>query len=105
MKRWVYLRIAFYVVCGLIAASFIVHAEPVLRWGFIDKAGNVVIKPQFGSAAEFFEGLAAVQFPSYGKWGFIDKAGQTVIEPQFLSPGFNHWSGSGIGFSEGLAAV
>jgi hypothetical protein len=50
-------------------------------WGFIDKTGKEVIKPQFEGAGIFSEGLAGVQVKD--KWGFIDKAGHVVIKPQY----------------------
>lgn len=42
--------------------------------GFVDKQGNMVIKPRFSEVSKgFSEGLAAVV--ENGKWGFIDKTG------------------------------
>lgn len=54
--------------------------------GFIDKAGKIVISPQFDSTLTadgrtFSEGLAAVQVGD--NWGYIDKAGKFVIQPKF----------------------
>ncbi|SAL87411.1 KWG Leptospira [Caballeronia arvi] len=78
------------------------------KWGFIDRTGSLVIKPQFnpGQAqynAKFADGLAAVNFQPGGdgaRWGFIDKRGAVVINPQFdgdyYTPPF---------FSEGRAAI
>jgi hypothetical protein len=68
------------------------------KWGYIDKTGNMAIRPQFDDAAWFSEGLAAVRTgdPKTGKWGYIDPAGNMVIQPQFA------WGGK---FSEGLADV
>lgn len=51
------------------------------RWGYIDKSGNVVIKPIFKDACGFSEGLAAVIVDN--KYGFIDRNGNMVIAPQF----------------------
>jgi DUF971 family protein len=51
------------------------------KWGFIDKTGNFVIKPQFDDAHDFSEGLAAVKLN--GKWGYIDKNGSFGIQLQF----------------------
>ena len=62
--------------------------------GFIDKAGTMVIAPQFSEAWKFSEGLAAVKID--GKWGFIDKSGQMVIPPRY--PAANS-------FYEGLVSV
>ena len=53
-----------------------------LKIGYIDKAGEYVIKPQFSQARIFSEGLASVKRRDE-KWGYIDKTGQMVIEPQF----------------------
>jgi hypothetical protein len=65
------------------------------KYGFIDKTGKIVIKPQFDDALlGFFEGLAEVQIG--GKWGYIDKSGNIVIKPQFDGTS---------GFQEGLAKV
>lgn len=57
------------------------------RKGFIDKSGNLVIKPQFYEAGAFSEGLAIVKIHEGGsvfqpddKWGAIDKIGQIVFE-------------------------
>ncbi len=63
-------------------------------WGYIDKNGGVIIRPQFEKALTFSEGLAGVQIG--GMWGFIDKNAVVVIEPQyeFVNP-----------FSEGIAVV
>jgi len=46
--------------------------------GFIDKAGRVVIEPQFTWAYEFSEGLCQVNVP--GKEGYIDASGNWAIE-------------------------
>ena len=86
------------------------------KWGYADADGRVVIAPQFLSAREFFEGLAAVQVEvsppskigfvdSRGvrairaaprKWGFIGQSGTMAIPPRFEAVG---------NFSEGLAAA
>lgn len=64
--------------------------------GFIDRTGNLVIKPQFVATYCFSEGLAAVQPKNSNKFGFIDKSGKFVIPAQFDEVGK---------FREGLAAV
>jgi WG containing repeat len=62
--------------------------------GFIDRSGNIVIKPQFSRAGRFAEGMAPVEIN--GAWGFIDRAGTIVIEPRF------EWA---FPFGEGRALV
>lgn len=64
------------------------------KWGYINKFGIIVIKPQFDKALFFSEGLAVVEIDK--KYGYIDKAGKTVVIPRL------DWAS---GFSEGLAAV
>ena len=63
-------------------------------WGFIDKTGAFVIKPQFDLAGNFSEGLAPVAIKR--KMGYVDKTGKYAIEPRF---------DIADAFSEGLARV
>ena len=67
-------------------------------WGYIDKTGKFVIKPQFYNACDFSEGLAAVEVWLLGEflWGYIDKTGDFIIKPRFSNA---------CDFSEGLARV
>lgn len=59
------------------------------KWGFINKSGNVVIKPIYNKVLNFNEGLASVELNVYKdkdslvqvvKRGFIDKNGREVIK-------------------------
>ena len=56
--------------------------------------GEVAIAPQFDYAADFSEGLAAVQ--QDGRYGYIDTDGNWVVEPTYTNAGR---------FSEGFARV
>jgi len=73
------------------------------KYGFMNKLGEVIIKPQFRIAKDFSEGLAMVCVKRKGHflWGYIDKTGEMVIEPQFT----NRQVGNGSNFSENLACV
>lgn len=64
------------------------------KYGYIDKTGKVVIKPQFDNTMGFNEGLAATSIGK--KYGYIDTKGNWVIKPQF---DFTYM------FSDGLAMV
>jgi hypothetical protein len=62
---------------------------PVIKYGFMNLKGKIVIPRQYENAHEFSEGLAAVQVNK--KWGFIDTTGKMIIEPRWDSAGhFNH---------------
>lgn len=51
------------------------------KWGFVDKNGEIVIKPKYDDARSFSNGLAAVKISD--KWGFIDTSGNLCIEAKF----------------------
>lgn len=68
------------------------------KWGYIDRAGALVVAPRFEAAAPFSEGLAAVALE--GKHGYIDLTGQMVLVPEQERAGSLHRS-----FASGLAAV
>lgn len=51
------------------------------KWGFINKSGEIIIKPHYEEVLPFSEGLAAVKEENY--WGYINTSGEIVIEPQF----------------------
>ena len=75
----------------------VTRLEPFIsnnKWGYKDKGEQVVIQPQYNSAANFSEGLARVALGD--KYGYIDPMGTVVIQPRF------GWAGN---FSEGLARV
>ena len=57
------------------------------KYGFKDKAGHIIVKPQFTDAHYVFsdEGLVAVAIGEEGNklWGFINRTGQWVIRPKY----------------------
>jgi hypothetical protein len=53
------------------------------KWGFINRKGEMAIKPQFYEAGPFSFGLSEVALSPKGKHGFIDTTGNFVIQPQF----------------------
>jgi predicted DNA-binding WGR domain protein len=72
-------------------APLLDHYSKADYWGYIDKAGQIVIKPQYDEAHQFSEGLAAVK--RNGKFSYIDRAGKgLVVSPQFypLVDDFRH---------------
>src|SRR5262249_49105520 len=72
--------------------------ECAQKWGFLDRAGALVVAPIYPSVQPFFEGLAAVTVRrgTVAHVGYIDRAGKVVIEPRFHAAG---------AFKEGLAPV
>jgi len=49
--------------------------------GYINKAGNWVIQPQFTQAKAFSEGLAALNIA--GAWGFVNRQGSMASTAKF----------------------
>jgi hypothetical protein len=70
-------------------------------YGFINKKGEWIIKPKYGSAYQFSQGLARVRMmlkgAKYSPWGYINSAGEEVIKLQF--------SQASDFFKEGIARV
>lgn len=62
-------------------ARVLVVTEAGERWGFMNRAFAIQIKPRFEDARDFYNGLAAVKHN--GRWGYINKTGDFVVEPQF----------------------
>lgn len=61
-----------------VAAS---RSDDRYAWGFLDKAGQLAVKPQYDKVMDFRNGYAAVH--QDGQWGFIDRKGHRVVEPQY----------------------
>jgi DNA-binding transcriptional regulator/RsmH inhibitor MraZ len=78
----------------LIFSEGLVGVERHNKYGYMDKAGRLVIPPQYNNIQAFSEGLAAVSLE--GKYGYIDRSGKMVIPPQFTDA---------APFSEGLAGA
>ena len=58
------------------------------KWGFVDRAGNIVIPMQFEAIKnqEFGDGVTTadlIAVRTEGLWGFIDRTGRFVIAPKF----------------------
>lgn len=66
------------------------------RWGYIDENGALAIRPAFGIARDFHEGLAWVE--KDGSWRVIDTTGTVVIDPSWDVPDARD-------FSDGLSLV
>lgn len=59
------------------------YESPDSKWGFMNKKGEVAIKPVYDDVGLFSEGLAAVN--QKGLWGYINLKGKQVIKPEFRS--------------------
>jgi len=62
--------------------------------GYIDHTGKMIIEPQYASALEFSEDMAAVLIKD--KWGFVNSQGKVVVPARFDKCS---------SFSEGFSAV
>lgn len=65
-------------------AAFAQKEKDGERWGFIDKSGNVIIKPIYREVKPFAQGVAAVKNEE-GLWGYIDAQGVEKIAPCYES--------------------
>ncbi len=71
------------------------------RWGYINRAGEFAIQPQFDRAYRFQEGLAGVVLD--GKIGYLDKTGRFALEPRYLyAVGLDAFSEGRAGFQDGV---
>lgn len=52
------------------------------KWGFLSRADEIVIAPQYEDALPFVNGYAAVKRD--GLWGYINLQGEMIAEPQFV---------------------
>jgi WG containing repeat len=52
------------------------------RWGYVDRAGNGVIRPRFSGAGEFSGGLAPV-WEQVWTCGYADRTGKMVVPARF----------------------
>ncbi len=66
----------------------------VACWGFFDKAGEIIVPPEYDMVYDFVDGLARVQLDDL--YGYIDPRGKVIIEPEFPEAS---------DFSEGLAGI
>jgi hypothetical protein len=48
------------------------------RWGYMNRQGQIIIKPRFEQAGNFSEGLATVR--TNGQYGYINTSGKIVIK-------------------------
>ncbi len=72
----------------LFAAPLANHLFPIReghKFGFIDRAGIVVVAPQYDAVGVEREGL--IRITSGGKSGYIDLSGKLVIAPQYDAAG------------------
>ena len=56
--------------------------DKYIRYGYIDRAGNYIVKPKYCSASDFEYDIACVCLRN-GKCGFIDKKGNVVVELKY----------------------
>lgn len=74
------------------------------KYGFIDKGGNMIIRPQFDKVCSFSDGLAKVAIDE--KCGFIDRNGNMLFEPWLdAEENFSEFEYDMDSFSCGLAKV
>ena len=61
------------------------------KWGFMNTAGEMVIKAQYEDARSFSYGLAGVKNGEY--WSFIDQTGKIVITGEYYDANYFNVNG------------
>ena len=64
------------------------------QWGFLDRNGNEIVKPQYQYVTDFYEGFARILKDN--QWGFLNTSGREIVVPQYEAV---------EDFREGFAAV
>ncbi len=54
------------------------YEVPEHKWGFINEAGQVVIKPVYDDVKDVWDNRVAANYE--GKWGYLDDRGQQVVD-------------------------
>lgn len=81
------MKAKYFLIITLLLNAFSILAQELALvrendlFGFINRNGEYVIKPQFTSAESFSGNLAAAIQDK--KWGFIDNSGKWVIQPEY----------------------
>jgi hypothetical protein len=75
----------------------------MVRYGFQNKRGEVVIAPIYESIGRFVEGMAAVRLGQ--KWSFVDKTGKIILANVSDHSAVTLKFSEGLYFQEGRAAV
>jgi len=60
--------------------------RPIHAWGFVNRAGEIVVPLEYSYVSDFRDGLARVEVD--GRAGFIDRAGNVVIPLEYDSIDF-----------------
>lgn len=73
------------------------------KWGYMNRAGETVIPPQWRYAERFHDGVAVVSegpdadLPRDELCGLIDTSGRYILEPEYQAMGFNRFLEPGDG--------
>jgi tetratricopeptide (TPR) repeat protein len=51
------------------------------KFGYIDRTGKIIVKPQYDAGDELSHGMASINVGN--KYGFLDATGELVIEPKY----------------------
>ncbi len=91
IKSLIWFGVLLFFTLITILAALIYYFLPG-EWGFIDKKGDFVIKPELEDVSKLF--LDQPQWPALvkrgGKWQYIDRSGKRAIEHMF-----DHYTGGG----------
>jgi hypothetical protein len=66
-------------------SAFLKPAQQGGKWGYVNASGKFLISPQFESASDFAEGIAAVELDKL--FGYIATDGHFVVRPKYFKAG------------------
>ncbi len=74
------------------------------KWGYIDRAGTMVIAPMF-EEARLFGGNDLAPVRVARRWGYIDRAGTIIVQPQYDDAGSFDSNGLATAKLDGLSGL
>ncbi len=91
MKKLSILFFSIFIIgLNAFAQNLIPHQNEKGKWGYIDDAGQVILKYNYNYASAFVDGRAKVR--KGNKWGYIDATGKEVIKIKYSE--MRTWDGN-----------
>lgn len=92
MKKYIVVLLSFMMLGGMCvnAQNLVPNQNQKGKWGFVNDAGEEVVKYSYDEVRDFVDGCAKVK--KGGKWGYIDAQGNEVIKIKYTE--MQNWDGN-----------